>query len=335
MEIKNKIVYENKMLVGQEKRGKFVLWVFDDGSTIDCTDLRGRKISIECCECRAATTIGMAYAMRSYIDRDYHCKRCNSTGVKNPFYGKRHSEKTKAIISQKHEGRYDGEKNPFYGRKHTDETRALLSEKLTGNLVGEKNPFFGRHHTKDSVDKIKDSNRKRFLSRTPSERTEISERCSKTQARLMNENPVKYREDKRRAAFASAKSQAKYKINRIEMLVQTALEQRGIVGFSYCVILNGMQFDFGSREHRILLEVQGDYWHGNPELFSDSDPHKRKLSDLQKSKILRDIDKAEFCKRCGLKLFVIWESQINKGDFAVLDEINDAIKENSEDHANQ
>jgi hypothetical protein len=36
-----------------------------------------------------------------------------------------------------------GENNPFYGKQHSDETKALISAKNKGRLVGDKNPMFG------------------------------------------------------------------------------------------------------------------------------------------------------------------------------------------------
>jgi hypothetical protein len=49
-------------------------------------------------------------------------------GSNNPFYGKKHSELTKSIISAKNKGRYVGERNPMFGIR----------------LTGELNPMFGK-----------------------------------------------------------------------------------------------------------------------------------------------------------------------------------------------
>lgn len=50
-------------------------------------------------------------------------------GEKNPFFGKRHTNKTKCQISQTRKGKYGGERNPFYGKKHTETTRKIMSQK--------------------------------------------------------------------------------------------------------------------------------------------------------------------------------------------------------------
>jgi hypothetical protein len=43
------------------------------------------------------------------------------------------------------------EKNPFYGKKHTDRAKENISLHFTGLMVGKSNPFFGRHHTKETI----------------------------------------------------------------------------------------------------------------------------------------------------------------------------------------
>lgn len=57
-------------------------------------------------------------------------------GEKNPFYGKKHSEKTKALIKQRNAETKDirseklmGENNGMYGQAHTEEVKAVISKK--------------------------------------------------------------------------------------------------------------------------------------------------------------------------------------------------------------
>lgn len=53
--------------------------------------------------------------------------RQNTAGESNPMYGKKHSEETKKLISEKASQRV-GELNHFYGKNHTEETKRELSE---------------------------------------------------------------------------------------------------------------------------------------------------------------------------------------------------------------
>ena len=49
-----------------------------------------------------------------------------------------------------------GKNNPFYGRKHSEETKRMLSEKAS-KRVGYKNPFYGKTHSQKSIDKMNKS----------------------------------------------------------------------------------------------------------------------------------------------------------------------------------
>jgi len=63
-----------------------------------------------------------------------------------------------------------------------------------------------------------------------------------------------------------------------------------------------------------LLEVQGDYWHGNPKIYTE-------LNDIQKANIENDKYKLELAKKYGCKLFYIWETDFRNNDYSVLLEI--------------
>lgn len=122
--------------------------------------------------------------------------------------------------------------------------------------------------------------------------------------RYIQNNREKFIESRRKAGKISASSQYKYKINKLEtdFMVSNA---DILKGFEYSVILGGYQFDWGMKENRILIELQGDYWHGNPRFFGDEG--LRILNQLQITKINRDMDKKKFASDNNLKLFCIWE----------------------------
>lgn len=61
---------------------------------------------------------------RSWRDQKSH----NMQGERNPFYGKKHTEESKALMSAAKKGRNCGAKNPMYGVR----------------LIGELNPMYGK-----------------------------------------------------------------------------------------------------------------------------------------------------------------------------------------------
>jgi|WetSurSiteA1Bulk_404760.scaffolds.fasta_scaffold11826_2 group I intron endonuclease len=77
--------------------------------------------------------------------------------------GRKHSEETKKKMSESHKGKklseetikkLSGKNNPFYGKKHSDKTRDIISKKLKGKFSGKNNPFYGKKHSDETKLKI-------------------------------------------------------------------------------------------------------------------------------------------------------------------------------------
>ena len=66
-------------------------------------------------------------------------------------------------------------------------------------------------------------------------------------------------------------------------------------------------------EHNLIIEVMGDYWHGNPLKFN-------KLSSLQIKNIIRDKAKHTFIEKYyGINILYLWEKDIlNNPDLCIL-----------------
>lgn len=108
--------------------------------------------------------------------------------------GKKHSEKTKQLMSELHSGsnnpmygvRLTGENNGMYGKHHSDETKNLLSEKFSGEnnpmfdrkgelapcygrcgelhpMYGKESAFKGKHHTDEAKQKMSEASKAKWL----------------------------------------------------------------------------------------------------------------------------------------------------------------------------
>jgi group I intron endonuclease len=99
------------------------------------------------------------------------------SGSLNPMWGKRHSEKTRKLISEAL-AKNHGESHGNFGKVRSQETRNKISSSKTGvpnfklrgrslteehkkrlsetakTRTGERNPFFGRHHSPETKEKI-------------------------------------------------------------------------------------------------------------------------------------------------------------------------------------
>jgi hypothetical protein len=93
----------------------------------------------KCPICAFDITYKLASSLKTAIKNNSICRKCASTGDKNPMYGK------------------TGDKNPFYGKKHTKETIEKQSKIKIGKkhgketikkmkllFGGDKNPMYGK-----------------------------------------------------------------------------------------------------------------------------------------------------------------------------------------------
>ena len=306
------------------------MYITEKGQQYSKSEINESDFHFNCIDCGSKTYInsGLNYHMREGNKSTTYCKLCKNKGERNPFYGKKHTDETRKSLSDAAKVRMVGENNPFYGKTHTDETRKALSNALKGKLVGEKNPFYGKKHTDETKEKIRQRNVITKSKWSDEDKNTISKNMSIAQKRIKSNNPEKYIDNRRKAAKASCMSINRYTMNSIEKKVVEAFKSYSIEDdMKYSVILDYKQFDFGCKKHRILLEVMGDYWHGNPLSYNETGSNNRKiLNETQLKNIEKDIKKAEFAKKHGFRLFYIWESDIKNGKYDVIKMIAKIIK---------
>jgi G:T-mismatch repair DNA endonuclease (very short patch repair protein) len=301
----NKIYWKEKLIVSSEKVGRERHFILDDGTKINRNALTSCTIKIECNECHNKTEITF---YNDLDKRKYTCKVCGCTGSRNPFYGKAHTDQTKNTISQHNKG------NKYWvGKKHKESAKLKISKFWKGKQVGEKNPFYGKKHDDKTIKIMVEKTKKWRQNLTDEEKQKISKNSSESQKKLQQKDPETYRKNKQKAGLVSHLNHKKYKMNNLEKDVQKVLNEFGIQ-MKYSVIFCYKQFDFGIKDKKILLEVQGDYWHGNPEIYSEH-------NEIQKRNTENDKSKAQIAEKHGYKLFYIWESDFRNKDYSVFMEI--------------
>ncbi len=70
--------------------------------------------------------------------------------------------------------------------------------------------------------------------------------------------------------------------------------------------LGNFYYDIHITGTSLLIEVQGDYWHANPEIYQDV----QKLNQTQKSNVRRDHYKRKFAKENGFYTLYVWERDL-------------------------
>ena len=70
-------------------------------------------------------------------------------------------------------------------------------------------------------------------------------------------------------------------------------------------IVGGKIYDFYEPKSNTLFEIDGDYWHGNPEVFKEQ-------NSMQRRAARNDEYKDVLAKGLGYKIERIWESDLKK-----------------------
>lgn len=109
----------------------------------------------------------------------------------------------------------------------------------------------------------------------------------------------------------------------IEIIFENLLDEMGIKNQPKFRIYNKNKAEFCFREYdfliinmNILIEVDGDYWHGNNEKFHP-------LSKFQEETRRKDKIKEDFAKSNGYNIIRFWGSDIKKNINLVKDKINE------------
>jgi G:T-mismatch repair DNA endonuclease (very short patch repair protein) len=90
-------------------------------------------------------------------------------------------------------------------------------------------------------------------------------------------------------------------------MVREYLDQNNIIYIQEYIIENTYFADFYLKEFNSIIEVYGDYWHGNPEIYSNN---KTELNEIQISNIKRDKRRNAHIRKMGYDVYIIWETEI-------------------------
>jgi hypothetical protein len=106
---------------------------------------------------------------RTRMERIKSGKIVYPKGEQHPMFGKHQTEDTKQKIRIANTGRrfskavnkkkgLQGKLNPFYGKRHSDKTKLLIGQKSAERIKVNGHPWFGRHHSSVAKQKISNAN---------------------------------------------------------------------------------------------------------------------------------------------------------------------------------
>lgn len=220
--------------------------------------------------------------------------------------------------------------------------------KLTGccnicrDKTGINNPFFGKTHSKETVDKIKEVTsiaskkmwqnkdyRKKIKDTTTGlKRTPDFKKTQKKNADIQFQDPAqrklrsevmkrRWRDGSLTPNTRSTSNIEKDFFNEVKKISPYYIEKETIQvngrTFTPDVLIGG----------RIVLEFNGDFWHGNPRKYSENSV----IADgiLAKEKWAKDKERVEFLEESGYQVYVVWEMDYRKNKQAVISKIDSML----------
>jgi very-short-patch-repair endonuclease len=93
--------------------------------------------------------------------------------------------------------------------------------------------------------------------------------------------------------------------NKLETLGYSILDESKIDYIKQHLMFNKFCVDAYIPSKNIVVQFDGDYWHGNPNKFAHLDSRQKKRQNLDKSQ-------DAYFKKCDVKVCRIWESDLVK-----------------------
>ena len=201
----------------------------------------------------------------------------------------------------------------------SEETKKKLSEDRKQKYASGWAPRIGKLHTEESKQKNALSHTgKKMPSITgnlnPACRQEVRKQISKTRIErgvAVGEKNGMY--GKTHTPEAIRKIFSHRKMNGPEKIVADTLDEAGIpYHFQYFIVENGIckSYDFKIKGKPLIIEVDGDFWHGNP----CQSNHYDKVDCVRENDNIKD----EIAKNRGISVIRLWESDIKKDPSIVL-----------------
>lgn len=107
-----------------------------------------------------------------------------------------------------------------------------------------------------------------------------------------------------RKARIKAMKEKGYKVSQLEYKYAEMLDEDG-VEYIHQFELAGKLYDFYISETNTLIEINGDYWHCNPEKYPNGP-----IDEIQRAKIKADEEKKQIAAKEGYNLLILWENDL-------------------------
>lgn len=224
------------------------------------------------------------YVKNNLKDFEYlSWRECTICGTPTRKVGDKHPPTCSRECMGKYRATLIGDKSSAFGSHHTKKSLEIMSKKRIKWHEENAHPLLGEHHSKDTIEKM-----------------------SKTKIGMYSgeKNPMygkKHKPESLKKMFMSRP------MNSLETKVATELERLGLK-YTYQFFINDGElcrsYDFKLKSLPIIIEADGDYWHGNP----NTTHHCPSVNDIQENDKLKEKMAADR----GYKVIRFWESDVKK-----------------------
>jgi DNA mismatch endonuclease (patch repair protein) len=181
----------------------------------------------------------------------------------------------------------------FKGKHHSEETKKKMSEAHKGKEIWNK----GKHHSEETKKKI-------------------SEGCKGKPSWIKGKHGFHHSEEsKEKIREARARQKIPFKDSELELDIQDQLIKQGIQFETHKVIKDLLpelykhhQWDIVIESLKVLIEVQGCYWHACP-IHYPNPTNKKVLDNVERDKIVIHIAREK-----GWRVVEIWEHTIKESN---------------------
>jgi very-short-patch-repair endonuclease len=217
-----------------------------------------------------------------------------------------------------------GKKAKYCSRKCSSQSRCNGEIKkcviCDTDIYVPKNKIDGRLHfcTKEHFDEWQSRNKKSYTCCTCGkeflESPSIKRKYCSTQCRYDNN------EERQRLINLNLQLQ-KGKPTKLEISGYSLLDELGIKYEPQYLIANKFCVDAFVPDINLVIQFDGDYWHGNPRKYKVLDKRQERRSKLDQSQ-------DAYLVKCGFKVLRIWESDMKSNKTSVITAIESYEKDN-------
>jgi len=227
----------------------------------------------------------------------YKYKTCSKECRSKLEHGHKGKSKPEGFMSEEHKQKIS---NSHIGKIVSNKTREKISNSSRGKTRNKNrvSPMLGKSQSENQKQKVKE-----------------------TLNNFYNNGGEPWTKDNKHTPETIEKIFSKKPMNKLEKYVSSILDENNI-NYTFQFFLKTKEgtcksYDFKIKNTNILIEIDGDYWHGGPSL----EKHFYKLEETKQNDVLKD----KLALENGFTLIRIWESDIYKQPDLIINKIKSLI----------